>query len=175
MGLKPVPTGFSPMQPVRGTGDLSRQTIQHLGKPRVYFRSGQTASSRYPNSVPHRKSSRYVDYMEGTEREGSSIGPYRANIGMEYRTIRATIPLIELTATPERLEFRARFGLGLFLGPWRFEREQVTKIFAGPGWFSDCVHIQGERPDMRVFTYGPGPLMLTLEELGYPVDWLSRR
>jgi hypothetical protein len=94
---------------------------------------------------------------------------------MEYRTIRATIPLIELTATPERLEFRARFGLGLLLGPWRFERKQVTRIFAGPGWFSDCLRIQGDHPDMKVFTYSPAPLMLTLEELGYPVDWISRQ
>ena len=113
--------------------------------------------------------------MERSPRDGSSVGPCRVNVGMEYRTIRATIPLIELTATPERLEFRARFGLGLFLGPWRFERKQVTRIFAGPGWFSDCLRIQGAHSDMKVFTYSPAPLMLTLEELGYPVDWISRQ
>jgi hypothetical protein len=50
-----------------------------------------------------------------------------------------------VTATPERLElFRGRSGLGLFLGPWCFERKQVTRIFAGPGWFSYCLRIQGD-------------------------------
>ena len=110
-----------------------------------------------------------------TEGEGSSAGPYRRNVGMDYRTICATIPLVELMATKDRLELRLRFGLGLLLCPFRFEREDVTTIFAGPGWFADSIHIRGLKPEMRVFTYSPAPLMLTLEEFGWPVDWVTRR
>lgn len=112
--------------------------------------------------------------MDKVAGDGKGVGPYRVNVGMEYRTIRATVPLIEFTATPERLEFRVRFGLGLLLGPWRFEREQVTEVFTTPGWFSDRVHIRGDHFEMQVFSFSPEPLLLTLEELGYPVDWIVR-
>lgn len=104
-----------------------------------------------------------------------NVTPYRAIVGMEYRTIRATIPLIELTAMSDRLVVRARFGLGNLIRPILFERNEVSRIFAGPALFSGCVHIEGERPKMKIYTYRPEPLLLTLEELGYPVDWLSRR
>ena len=106
--------------------------------------------------------------------DGKGIDPYRVNVGIEYRTIRATVPLIEFTATPERLEFRARFGLGILVGPWRFDREQVTEFFTTPGWFSNRVNIRGNQFEMQVFSFSPEPLLLTLEELGYPVDWIVR-
>lgn len=113
--------------------------------------------------------------MGRVNEEGRGDAPYRVNVGMEYRAIRATAPLIELTATEDHLLFRARFGLGLLMRPLRFERRQVNRIFAAPSWLSDCVRMQGDHLDLTVFTFSPGPLMLSLEELGYPVEWVSRR
>jgi hypothetical protein len=113
--------------------------------------------------------------MHKVSGDGKGVIPYRVNVGMEYRTIRATIPLIELTATQNRLEFRVRFGPGRLIGPWRFKREQVTDVFTTPGWFTNRVHVRGDHFEVQVFAYSPEPLLLTLEELGYPVDWILRR
>lgn len=101
--------------------------------------------------------------------------PYRCNVGIEYRTIRATIPLVELSATSEELHFRFRFGLGLIFGPWHFGREQVFEVFTTRGLFSTRIHIRGEGFEIYVYASPPEPLLLTLEELGYPVDWIMRR
>lgn len=101
--------------------------------------------------------------------------PYRSNVGIEYRTIRATIPLVELSATSEELQFRFRFGLGLIFGPWQFRREQVFEVFTTRGLFSTRIHIRGEGFEIYVYASPPEPLLLTLEELGYPVDWIMRR
>ncbi len=110
--------------------------------------------------------------------DGTGVEPYRVNVGLDIAwQIRAWPPLIQLEATPDFLEFRARLGLGRFFGPWRVEREQVTKIFRGRRWLNPTpsVSIWGkDNLDWIVFTYGPAPLLLTLEELGYPVDWLFR-
>ncbi|MGO4247784.1 hypothetical protein AB4Y87_11275 [Paenarthrobacter sp. RAF54_2] len=101
--------------------------------------------------------------------------PYRINVGIEYRTIRATTPLVELTATEEDLNFRFRFGLGRIFGPWPFRREQVIEVFTTRGLFSKRIHIRGGGFELFVFAVPPEPLLLTLEELGYPVDWILRR
>ncbi|WP_461164091.1 hypothetical protein [Arthrobacter sp. R4-81] len=101
--------------------------------------------------------------------------PYRRNVGFKYRTIRATIPLVELSATSEELHFRFRFGLGLIFGPWHFRREQVFEVFTRRGLFSTRIHIRGEDFEIYVYASPPEPLLLTLEELGYPVDWIMRR
>ncbi|GAB3566871.1 hypothetical protein GCM10027405_26500 [Arthrobacter alkaliphilus] len=101
--------------------------------------------------------------------------PFRSSVGIEYRTIRATIPLVELSATSEELHFRFRFGLGLILGPWHFRREQVSEVFTTRGLFSTRINIRGERFEIYVYASPPEPLLLTLEELGYPVDWIMRR
>jgi hypothetical protein len=101
--------------------------------------------------------------------------PYRSNVGIEYRTIRATIPLVELSATSEELHFRFRFGLGLIFGPWHFRRKQVFEVFTTRGLFSTRIHIRGEDFEIYVYASPPEPLLLTLEELGYPVDWIMRR
>ncbi|RAX18504.1 hypothetical protein DC347_00020 [Pseudarthrobacter sp. AG30] len=101
--------------------------------------------------------------------------PYRINVGIEYRTIRATTPLVELTATEGELNFRFRFGLGLILGPWHFRRDQVSEVFTTRALFSTRIHICGEGFEIYVFAAPPEPLLLTLEELGYPVDWILRR
>lgn len=78
-------------------------------------------------------------------------------------------------ATPERLEVRARFGLGRFAGPWRVERAQVTKVFRARVLWSDCVGIRdNQNVDWTVLTFSPDPILLTLGELGYPVDWVYR-
>lgn len=101
--------------------------------------------------------------------------PYRSHVGIEYRTIRATIPLVELSATSEELHFRFRFGLGLIFRPWHFRREQVFEVFTTRGLLSTRIHIRGEGFEVYVYASPPEPLLLTLEELGYPVDWIMRR
>lgn len=70
--------------------------------------------------------------------------PYRINVGIEYRTIRATTPLVELTATEGELNFRFRFGLGLIFGPWHFRRDQVSEVFTTRALFSTRIHIRGD-------------------------------
>lgn len=96
--------------------------------------------------------------------------------GQHSQSLSATMPLIELTATPEHLGFRARFGLGQFMGPWRLERAQVTAVFRAPGIMSDCIAIQGDHYlDWSIYAFSLEPILLSLEELGYPVDWLRRR
>ncbi|UKA59813.1 hypothetical protein [Arthrobacter sp. FW306-2-2C-D06B] len=103
------------------------------------------------------------------------IEPYRSNVGIEYQAIRATIPLVELSATSEELHFRFRFGLGLIFGPWHFRREQVSEVLTTRRLFSTRIHIRGEGFEIYVYASPPEPLLLTLEELGYPVDWIMRR
>lgn len=113
--------------------------------------------------------------METEPGAGVSDEPYRVTIGFANEKISATLPLIELVATPEQLVFRARFGLGRFLGPWLLERAQVGRIFKAPGIMGDCIAIQGDHYlDWTIYTFSPEPILLTLEELGYPVDWISR-
>ncbi|BCW36084.1 hypothetical protein StoSoilA2_21400 [Arthrobacter sp. StoSoilA2] len=77
-------------------------------------------------------------------------------------------------ATPERLEFRARLGFGRFMGPWRVERSEVTKIFRAPGlMMGDCIAVRCKHYlDWTIYAFGLEPILLTLEELGYPVDWI---
>lgn len=101
--------------------------------------------------------------------------PYRSYVGIEYRKIRATIPLVELSATSEELHFRFRFGLGLIFGPWHFRREQVSEVFTTRGLLSTRIHMRGEGFEIFVYASPPEPLLLTLEELSYPVDWIMRR
>lgn len=102
--------------------------------------------------------------------------PYRVVIGFNNQRFSATMPLIELIATREHLDFRARFGLGVFLGPWRLERSQITAVFRAPGIMSDCIAIQGGPfVDWSIYAFTLEPILLSLEELGYPVDWLRRR
>lgn len=39
----------------------------------------------------------------------------------------------------------------------------------------DCVAVQGSHYlDWSTYTFHPEPILLALEELGYPVDWLVR-
>ena len=116
-----------------------------------------------------------VSSMETVPGDGARAEPFRAVVGFGNQKLRATAPLIELVATPERLEFRARFGLGRAMGPWRLERAQVTKAFLVKGLMGDCIAVHGsDYLDWTIFTFSPKSLLLTLEELGYPVDWLYR-
>jgi hypothetical protein len=41
---------------------------------------------------------------------------------------------------------------------------------------SDCIAIQGDHYlDWSIYAFSLEPILLSLEELGYPVDWLRRR
>lgn len=99
---------------------------------------------------------------------------YCVIVGFDNQKFRATAPFIELVATPERLEFRARLGLGRFMGPWRVERGEVKTIYRVRGLIWDGVGIQGHGALRWIaFPFTVEPVLLTLEEMGYPVDWLS--
>ncbi|WP_224089981.1 hypothetical protein [Arthrobacter sp. StoSoilB13] len=60
------------------------------------------------------------------------------------------------------------------MGPWRVERSEVTKIFRAPGlMMGDCIAVRGKHYlDWTIYAFGLEPILLTLEELGYPVDWI---
>ena len=114
--------------------------------------------------------------MDTASGDGTKAEPYRVIVGLDNQQFRATVPLIELVATPERLEFRARFGLGRIMGPWHVERTEVTKVFKVRLLWSHCVGIRGnEGLEWTILTSSPDPILLTLEELGYPADWLYER
>jgi hypothetical protein len=41
---------------------------------------------------------------------------------------------------------------------------------------SDCIAVQGDHDlDWSIYALPLEPILLSLEELGYPVDWLRRR
>lgn len=103
--------------------------------------------------------------------------PFRAVIGFSDQKLSATWPFIELLATQERLEFRARMGFARLLGPWGVERSQVTEIFRAPGLLTrDCIAVRGKHyMDWTIYAFSLEPILLRLEELGYPVDSVHRR
>lgn len=89
--------------------------------------------------------------------------------------VRRYLALIEMVATPERLDFHARFGLGRFLGPWRLERAQIRTIFKTRLLMSPCSAVQGgHRLGWRIGAFHPEPMLLTLAGMDYPLDWLRR-
>ena len=99
--------------------------------------------------------------------------PYRVIVGLYDQRFGATLPLIEMMATPDRLDFHARFGLARFLGPWRLERAQIKTIYKTRLFMQPCIAVEGgHRLDWRIGTFQPEAMLLTLEEMGYPVDWL---
>ncbi|MBO1269553.1 hypothetical protein [Arthrobacter cavernae] len=113
--------------------------------------------------------------MNRVSPDGMGNEPYRVVVGFNNQRFSATVPLIELVATRRQLEFRARFGFGRFVGPWRVDRAEVTKLFRAPGFVSDRVAIQGSNHlDWTIYTFHPEPILLNLEDLGYPVDWFYR-
>lgn len=117
-----------------------------------------------------------VNAMNTVPEAGKPAEPFRVVIGFNNQELSATWPFIELVATPERLEFRARLGLGRFMGPWSVERSMVTKIFRAPGlMMGDCIAVRGKHYlDWTIYAFSLEPILLTLEELGYPVDWIHR-
>lgn len=101
--------------------------------------------------------------------------PYSVIVGLYDQRFGASWPLIEMTATSDRLNFHARFGLAAFLGPWRLEREQIRTIYKTRLFMQPCIAVEGgQRLDWRIGTFQPEAMLLTLEEMGYPVDWLRR-
>ena len=114
--------------------------------------------------------------MNRAPADGTDTEPYRIVVGFAHKTFRATFPLIELVANQERLIFRARFGLSLLAGPWKIERAEVHSVSLIRGLMGKAVNIQGVGSlNWTIYSYKPEPLLLTLEELGYPVDWLAAR
>jgi hypothetical protein len=110
-----------------------------------------------------------------TPGEEIDAASYCVIVGLYDQRFGATWPLIEMRATSDRLDFRARFGLGRFLGPWSLERAQIKTIFKTRLFMQPCIAVQGGyRLDWRIGAFHPEAVLLTLEEMGYPVDWLRR-
>lgn len=97
--------------------------------------------------------------------------------------VKVGVPGLRLVVTPEQLEFHGSWWTGrvLGLGPWFMPRDQVQEIYGKqprslPPWTWDVV-IVGTEPNSRWTFWSredSGPLLLTLEECGYPVDWIPR-
>ena len=94
--------------------------------------------------------------------------------------VKAGPPWIRLTVTPQHLEFRGRGLLRILrLGPWTMPREQVKKVFAKQrrNLFPPIVwNVEIVTTDPREWwtfwsTERPEPILLSMEECGYPVDW----
>jgi hypothetical protein len=82
-----------------------------------------------------------------------------------------TWPLIELRATEECLTFRARFGLGRFVGPWRLDRTQVRAISVTEGRVQRGIEILGLQGQRWVFFALSRPKAQVVDDLatlGYP-------
>ena len=82
-----------------------------------------------------------------------------------------TWPLVEMIATQEKIEFRARFGLGRFLGPWSIGRTSVHSVGIGMRALRQGVEIVGD--DQRRWIIGSlaekEQVLHDLAALGYPV------
>ncbi|WP_458112962.1 hypothetical protein M1D88_02015 [Arthrobacter sp. R1-13] len=108
----------------------------------------------------------------GEERDDAGC---RVIVGLYDQWFDASWPLIEMTAKSERLDFYARFGLGRFLGPWRLERAQIRAMYKTRTFFTSSIAVEGaHRLGWRIGAFHPESVLLTLEEIGYPVDWLRR-
>lgn len=107
--------------------------------------------------------------------EERSDAEYRVIVGLYDQRFGATWPLIEMRATSDRLDFHARFGLSRFLGPWRLERAQIKTLYKTRFFVSSAIAVEGaNRLDWRIGAFHPESVLLTLEEMGYPVDWVRR-
>lgn len=94
--------------------------------------------------------------------------------------VKAGPPWIRLVVTPQRLEFRGR---GLYrllrLGPWTVPREQVKEVFAKQRrnmlppivWNVEIVTMDPSVWWTFWSPQRPEPILLSMEECGYPVDW----
>lgn len=103
-------------------------------------------------------------------------------IGGGYSNYRfqAGPPWIRFVVTPEQLEFHGR-GLNLFrIGPWIVPRSEVKEVFSKrlrrliPPVIWE-VEIVTTDPSVWWTFWSPhdtGPVLLTMEECGYPVDWI---
>jgi hypothetical protein len=49
------------------------------------------------------------------------------------------------------------------------------QVFRAPGLMGDCIALRGKHYlDWTIYAFSLEPILLTLEELGYPVDWIHR-
>ncbi|GAP60682.1 MULTISPECIES: hypothetical protein [unclassified Arthrobacter] len=94
--------------------------------------------------------------------------------------VKAGPPLIRLVVTPQQVEFRGRGLLRLFRrGPWMVPREQVKAVFAKQRknllpprvWNIEIVTTDPSVWWTFWSPQRPEPILLSMEECGYPVDW----
>lgn len=92
-------------------------------------------------------------------------------------TARIFPPSIRLKFTREGLEFRPRYGLDRFFGPWTVERQRVTKVYKeqrGLNLFQGLAIVGDDGLWWTFYTYRPNRVLRCLEDLGYPVDHKGR-
>lgn len=88
-------------------------------------------------------------------------------------TVRIFPPSILFRPTQGQLEFRLRFGLGRFFGPWTLPRQRVTKVYReqrGLNTFRAVGILGTQGLWWSFYTYQPDKVLRYLEELGYPVE-----
>ncbi|MFJ6416898.1 hypothetical protein [Paeniglutamicibacter sp. NPDC091659] len=85
---------------------------------------------------------------------------------------------IRLKVSEEKLEFRLRYGLDRFFGPWFLEHSKVKLVFREPRGLN-TYHTIGILVSNDVwwsfYTYRPEEVLDCLEEFGYPIDPNARR
>ncbi|BBH17419.1 hypothetical protein Back2_17060 [Nocardioides baekrokdamisoli] len=93
--------------------------------------------------------------------------------------MRLSWPLVRLQATEDRITFEARFGIGIFLGPWIVKKEEISAIRMNPSWGDIEIHFREPRRTFlfssKKYTFGspvfrPAELLSELHSLGYPVE-----
>jgi len=94
--------------------------------------------------------------------------------------VKAGPPWIHLVVTPQQMEFRGRGLLRLLHpGPWTVPREQVKDVFAKQrrnlfppiAWEIEIVTTDPSVWWTFWSKERPEPILLSMEECGYPVDW----
>ncbi|WP_411734295.1 hypothetical protein [Paeniglutamicibacter sp.] len=85
---------------------------------------------------------------------------------------------IRLNVSEQMLEFRPRFGLDRFFGPWILERRQVKLIYRqqrGLNSFHSIGIVVSDDVWWSFYTNRPEEVLDCLEAFGYPIDSDARR
>jgi hypothetical protein len=86
--------------------------------------------------------------------------------------VRIFPPSIRLRLTEDSMEFRVRYGLHHFVGPWKLERQRITNVYReqrGLDLFHGIGIVSNDGRWWTFYTYRPNDVLRCLNDLGYPV------
>jgi hypothetical protein len=86
--------------------------------------------------------------------------------------VRIFPPSIRLRLTEDSMEFRPRYGLERFFGPWTVERQLITHVYReqrGLNLFQGLGIVSDDGRWWTFYTYRPNDVLRCLKDLGYPV------